>query len=700
MSANLKGLQGFKGLLLKHCEKVGVVVVAACALVFIVKSMGLERLPADKQPDRLTSLVNKTTERVETFKWDTAPEEEKLVAVSFTERAAHTVDPGDFQTSEEGFNPPVVPPTVQRRDPVLLAPQDLEVNVGAGLLAFVDEDVRRQRDREEAREEERRAKDLEDQRGGREDVSGGRERGGRRGGDRGGRGDRGYDRFGGRDAVDPEHPDRRRVSARLGTLAGAEIQGDERVERKHWAVVVAKVPIEDQIKLFHDALKDAKKYQPGFDCPEYGGYFVQRAEVVPDQEPQWQTLFIGRTATLVQETKDWAPSQPEVVDPRHLHSILTYPLPPLVGRDWKYDATHSEIPLEVDVVEEPDEVEEVEEETPAADEQNPDFFKDDDMRPGGRDRFSRGARGGREDYGRDGRGPGRGRGDYGRGYESRDYGRGESYGRGEGYGRRGDYGRGGGGRRGGGRMGTGAVDAICIADVPHLLFRFYDFNVDEGRRYVYRVRLVLRDVNQGMSYSALDQSVIDRMEARKADGKKPSEFRLTAWSEPSPVAQIPRSGGSVRTVSARPGSTTSEPEVTLLVQAFGVDESGKPIQTAKEKDLRRGSIANMTEEAEVLGGGGEYIDKMKDFKFYTDIAVLDIQGGDRLGGKLTEPARVLLMDSAGQLYIRDELEDFDDVDEHNAIFAKDETGGRGGRDDFRGRGDYGRGGGRGFEDFR
>ena len=55
----------------------------------------------------------------------------------------------------------------------------------------------------------------------------------------------------------------------------------------------------------------------------------------------------------------------------------------------------------------------------------------------------------------------------------------------------------------------------------------------------------------------------------------------------------------------------SEPKATLLVQSFGTDAKGNAIQAAKEKDLQRGSVANMTEDAEVLADQGRAIDPLQ-----------------------------------------------------------------------------------------
>ena len=63
---------------------------------------------------------------------------------------------------------------------------------------------------------------------------------------------------------------------------GVPLQGGERIERAYWACVTAKVPIREQLKLYQDAFEKAKLgFDPTRDFPQYKGYIVQRAEVIP-----------------------------------------------------------------------------------------------------------------------------------------------------------------------------------------------------------------------------------------------------------------------------------------------------------------------------------------------------------------------------------------------------------------------------------
>ena len=171
---------------------------------------------------------------------------------------------------------------------------------------------------------------------------------------------------------------------------------------------------------------------------------------------------------------------------------------------------------------------------------------------------------------------------------------------------------------------------------PHWLLRFFDFSVTPGKKYKYRVQLVMLDPNQNVGLDHLDSAVISRV--RKAKAAKKS-YLLTEWSKPSRAVSIPLAG-AVYVASAKPASdrANDEPTTKLLVESFGLD-GNKSIQAAEEKDFQRGSVANMVEDTEVLADQGRAIDPYEDFKFQTDITVADIHGGEKLTRDESRPAR-------------------------------------------------------------
>jgi hypothetical protein len=671
MKANLKGLQGLKGGVIKHCEKLGFVLVGVCALFFVYYSIGREHLPADNQPEELHKVVREARTNVEKFRWNDIPEAEKNEVHRFNNQNARHVKTATYVTSRTGWDKAVVPPSVLRTDPVLLTVTDLEVHAGTGLLASIDEEVRAKKQLERLKEQDEKEHKRELKR---EKMREENERNqGRRGRLRNDERDQLRER-----PLDPEYPNRRRVVG-LARPSGIPLQGDEKIAKQAWTMVIAKVLIEDQIKLYRDTLENTSQYNPVSDCPEYVGYQIERAEISRGKQQAWKVVFTGGSNELNRLVKDWAQSQEEVVDPRSFEPLLTFPLPPIVGQDWGKNATHSDIPLAIDVIPEIEgALPEIDEPQREPDDGEFDFLAAAPDGAGTRRRGGAGGYGGMR--GMEGYGGMRGMEGYGGiGMDMDDMGGGYS-----GYDTMGgmmdmNMGDMGGGYGGGMGMPGRQIrqsTAIPQTEVPYLLFRFFDFKVQSGRRYKYRVRLALTDVNHNAGNHTLDNAVLERR-ADLSDKRK--KYRWTDWSEPSLVLGIP-DGGSVKIAVAEvaaAGSLNATPSVTLLVQSFDVDPQGKPIQAAKEKEFQRGSVANMTEKkVEILIKRG-MIDSLDSFRFHTDIAIVDIDGGEKLTKDLTVPARVLLMDSTGGLYIRDELKDADAVERHRQTFAKDE-GQRGG----------------------
>ena len=168
----------------------------------------------------------------------------------------------------------------------------------------------------------------------------------------------------------------------------------------------------------------------------------------------------------------------------------------------------------------------------------------------------------------------------------------------------------------------------------------------------------------------LAPSVLDRKD------RKDHRF-VEEWSEPTPTVGIPLAG-SVRLAKVKlpaEGNFNDEPSATLLVESFDVDAGNNAIQAAKEVDnLRRGYVANLTaRRQEYLLPDGRWIDEVESFKFHTGITVLDVAGGESMGRE-TLPAKVLLMGPAGELYVRNELDDKQAVDYHKAVFDKKNQG--------------------------
>jgi hypothetical protein len=664
MKSNLKGSGGIKGLLLRHGEKVLIAVVAVGAALLVYFALGVERLSGDYQAGKLLAKVGQTKASIDHQEnnWNKAIQEhpDKVRKHEPLKKSeAFAVNAKDYVFNAEVMNNAVIEPSVPRRDPTFLAAIGVEARSGVDLFAFPDEDVKRRellRAQTEEAQKQKEAERAERMEKDQSDFGGRRGRGGRRQG----RGEEMTREFMG----GGEFSARRTVEGRNFGV-GAQLQGGELLELNRWVSVVAKVPVRAQFNNYRSAFEEARGgFNVTADFPQYVGYVVQRAEVAPGQNQlNWQDLevydakgtpirkrvgkhMVFPTLTELNRlaTTEWAPMSPdEVVNLTYLDpkGVMVYPLPPVVGRNWGSEATHPDIPLAGDSYEDSFRIETPAEVVPTTPDAGDEF---------GINSFNAGSgfmeRGGRmaPDMGRLGRfgeGRGRSRGEVGEFDPA----------------------------LAGGRM----DEQIPLQPgINEWLLRFFDFQVQPGKTYKYQVQLLLLDPNQAPHVTAnvLDQAVLDRLKKLKGpDGQIASANRIqrAPFSQPSPAVTVPLEG-SVRMASVQ---VDDEPRVKLLVQSFGRQpKTNDWIQAKKERDFSRGGVANFQEDAEYLMAQQMQIDKVDSFPFHTGITVLDMKGGERLGGDLLSPSRVLLMDPAGGLAIRQEMDDAQDVQSHRDMFAK------------------------------
>ena len=672
MSTNLKSGNAIVRLLLRHGEKIGIVLLLGCAGMLIYSSLGRERLTAEQQPDRLETSANQADSSVRDLKPSDIPEEEEIRAenapIRVGDAAIQKVSTGNFPNFQP-FDPAVLRPLKRRQDPILLPAEDLEVNASSGLWASDDPEAIRRRvleefkkSEEERREEERRRREQAEE--------GGR---GMPGGEMGYAGGR-MGAMGGMGGMISDMTDSGALIIR--PRGGAQTQGFETIKSRSWVTVLAKVPIEAQVNQYNDALEESLGYVPDRDMPTYRGYIVERAEITPEGQQDWDEIARVSDRYIIRRIETWPTQTPEVIDSKYQHPLLTFPLPPMVLREWGEDVTHSDLPLPSleDMFEQFNEEGAAGEET-EEEEINPDApwarrERSADPRRGGRMEDMMMGRGGR------GRSPRGGMGRMPGGYGGRmegGMGMEMEMGMGMGMGMMGGememMGMGMGMGRSYGRMGSNADVELppyqWDYETSHLLFRFFDTTVEAGRQYRYRVRLVLTDVNYDIEEKYNDPEVNVRRKEAKND------VRLTEWSEPSPIASVPLTGliYIASAEQANENNFNDQPEAELLIKSL-VEEYAAEVALAEK--FERGSVVNVTEYAKVIVARNfqlEEGDKEPEFNFYTGITLLDFDGGERIkkSKEITAPARALMMDSAGRLMRQSEFDDLETVEEYRQI---------------------------------
>ena len=175
-------------------------------------------------------------------------------------------------------------------------------------------------------------------------------------------------------------------------------------------------------------------------------------------------------------------------------------------------------------------------------------------------------------------------------------------------------------------------------DLGYRLFRFFDFTVEPGKRYIYRVKLAVANPNYLLKPTVLKKAEL----AQK-------KCLMTDWSEPSPIISMPRDTQVlVNAVKPAPRANT-EPTFQVTVVKWLI-RSG--VKVSYDSPVMRGQLANFGDIQKREAGGP--------VNFFSDTTVVDLRGGEHLGKKgsaATSPGEILLVDADGSLSVRNEVDD-------------------------------------------
>jgi hypothetical protein len=346
------------------------------------------------------------------------------------------------------------------------------------------------------------------------------------------------------------------------------------------------------------------------DTPEYLFCDVERAIVGSSGElGEWEALDMD---AVIEDMEKWAGVYPEKIDKKYLTPSLEVsgPLPPLVLANHDLNAIrHPKIPLAGEASAE-------ENKAAAAAAAN---VKDEEAEGDEKSRRHRGARG-------RGAGP--------RGMP-------------------------------GGMMAMGGMSGrpgAAKEKIENLLFRFFDFTVQPGKKYQYRIRLALENPNHKVPVQFLKSPELAK-----------EKFIYTDWSEPTPEVFVPL-GSELLAGDINP----KDPSANILVRQFDVDEA---LTAVHRFSLRRGATANAAEievpkSKTTLGArptGSEEEEKPK-VDFRTDATMIDLVGGDKPVGAPSgikkSPGRMLVMRSDGELTMLSEFADAERYEKEDYLLSE------------------------------
>lgn len=361
----------------------------------------------------------------------------------------------------------------------------------------------------------------------------------------------------------------------MGMMApGTSMGGSGRSTKGlRWLTLTGLLPIAKQTQAYTEAFYDAQSSNPARDVPMYVGYRVERAEVngagEADQLP-WKPIDLKQPFAVqksfrvpVQEVVHgkYVPRQPTRAIP------MVFPLPPIMNAKWGSEVAHPPgIPLLSNMSE-------LERRSGSAygaaysEDYGTGDLKEGDYETGDLEALKRVLESGGSG------GPGSSASPYALG--------GASYAEDEMMGGMGAemYGSDGSAMYGSGMYGH----ANPVGEQVELqLFRFMDFSVEPGKRYRYRVQLLLANPNFQVEARFLETEDLAKQPWVEAQ-----------WSDPSGVIAVPRDSMLLLGPVKPPNTINDEPVATVMARTFRIE---KGLEMADLFQVVRGQLANLQRE--------------------------------------------------------------------------------------------------------
>lgn len=117
--------------------------------------------------------------------------------------------------------------------------------------------------------------------------------------------------------------------------------GSEETEGRRWVVLTGLVPVRKQHLAYLQTFQNSEWFRPQTDIPQYVTYQVERAEMTPaGGSSPWVRLDVGQA---LREAATWANKLQDEIDPRFLNEGLVFPLGPLASGRWGYQVVHPDL---------------------------------------------------------------------------------------------------------------------------------------------------------------------------------------------------------------------------------------------------------------------------------------------------------------------------------------------------------------------
>ena len=275
-----------KRLLIQHGEKAAFGLAMLVLALFFWKTLRMEVLGADKQPEMLAKLADQTRAHVLASQWD--PKAKNFEPVDYPARAEHVDLVDNAYRLSVFFDKPLWEQHDKRSMPKLWPVEELLAASGQGIFAVKKE-----------------------------------------AGDDGG--------------ADIKAETRSLGNSDAGK--GAKLSGNVAPRGYFYVAVTGLLPLRKQTAEYDDAFRSAQKYEPAKDVPLYEDMKVEAADVTDaPNKLAWQEINLEDFWNF--ESKWPSDVIKDVVDSQYIDEGCTLPLGPLLGEDWDPAvAGHPKIPL-------------------------------------------------------------------------------------------------------------------------------------------------------------------------------------------------------------------------------------------------------------------------------------------------------------------------------------------------------------------
>ncbi|MCE9555018.1 MAG: hypothetical protein K8T91_16815, partial [Planctomycetes bacterium] len=200
--------------------------------------------------------------------------------------------------------------------------------------------------------------------------------------------------------------------------------------------------------------------------------------------------------------------------------------------------------------------------------------------------------------------------------------------------------------------------------IENQLVRIFDFTVQPGKQYRYKLQLMLRNPNFQIPAKNLQ-------DPKLAD----NAWLTTGWSEASNTVAVPDGQSVMADTIVRPAPPTAaaagprpnagqpapqsaaemaEATAQVVVKILNFDAAQ---ETFAVLNLRRGALVAGTTRQIILNALRREVAKQGDANIRTDLVLADFRGGEKIEEGLETPAEMLFIDAAGQLVVQNSVQD-------------------------------------------